>query len=305
MLNTQQILATNENYKMMSSLLACYPHPQFPTVSITGNECAFNCKHCRARYLLGMLSCKDPKHLYELCKDFAAKGARGILLSGGFNSDGYVPFEPFLDVIERIKEETQLVISIHTGLPPAWLSRELGRAGVDIADFDLIGDDETIREILGSDKTVADYSRTLQTLSRHIRWVVPHICIGLHAGKVNGEYRAVDIAVDAGSKLIVFLILIPTVGTPFQDVRPPPSEEILSVIQYAGERSSSVELALGCMRPKENGRSDLEFKIIQAGVSRIVLPSEQTLRLARAAGLQVKRVNACCSLPREWLEVKE
>ncbi|MBC7219861.1 MAG: radical SAM protein, partial [Hadesarchaea archaeon] len=59
----------------------------------------------------------------------SSKGAVGVLLSGGFNAEGYVPFEPFLDTIEKIKEQTGLFISAHTGLVPEWLAKEIGSAG--------------------------------------------------------------------------------------------------------------------------------------------------------------------------------
>ncbi|MCS7131855.1 MAG: radical SAM protein, partial [Hadesarchaea archaeon] len=101
-----------------------------------------------------------------------------------------MPFEPFVDAIERVKRETKLFVSIHPGLMPRWLAHELGAAGVDMADFNFIGDDETIMLVLGIDRRVKDYRRTLKILISEIPYVAPHICVGLHAGKMRGERRA-------------------------------------------------------------------------------------------------------------------
>lgn len=283
-------------------MLIFRPHPAFPTISITGTRCAFRCKHCNAHYLSGMIPCSDPRKLLELCERFASKGARGVLLSGGFNRQGYVPFEPFLDAIERIKQRTNLIVSIHPGLPPSWLIRELGRAGVDIADFDLIGDDQTISTILGSEKTTDHYSSALRTMSKHVPHVVPHICIGLNAGKISGEFRAVEIAREVGPEVLVFLILTPTPGTPLFAAKPPSTSDVVKVVRYARECMPRTELALGCMRPRGNGRSRLELAVLRAGASRVVLPSPLTVKEARRSGFKIKTINACCSLPRSLLE---
>lgn len=286
-------------------LWACYPHPRFPTISITGNVCALRCKHCEGHYLRYMLSCTTPEELRNTCHALASDGARGVLLSGGYNSEGYVPFEPFLDAIAWVKRETKLFVSIHPGLMPRWLSHELGKVGVDMANFDLIGDDETIKFVLGIDRKVKDYRRTLKVLIDEMPHVAPHICVGLHAGKLKGERRALEMISDLDIAALVFLILVPTWGTKFEDVGSPSPEVLAELIGEARSKFPHIPLALGCMRPRNDQRVELELAALRSGIDRIEMPSERTIETARRRGLPVRRLDACCAIPIELLEVSD
>lgn len=281
------------------TLYSCYPHPYFPTLSITGNSCALQCKHCSGRYLRGMIPCTTPDELRRTCLGLASNGARGVLLSGGYNGEGYVLFEPFLEAIKQVKRETGMFISAHTGLAPEWFAQELGRVGIDLADFDLIGDDETIKLVLGIEKTVEDYRRAMKTLKQFLPYVVPHICIGLHAGEVRGEFKALEMASEIEPAVIVLLVLTPTTGTEFENLPSPHVENIKRVMVEARLMFPKAELALGCMRPRDSSRIEIELAALLAGVDRIELPSEQTLRAAQAMGLVTKKLCACCAVPNE------
>jgi uncharacterized radical SAM superfamily protein len=284
-------------FRHSRELLACYPHPNFPTISLTGGNCALNCKHCGRRYLQNMISCPTPAALREKCFELSSSGATGVLLSGGFNAEGYVPFEPFLDTIEEIKRETVLFISAHTGLVPEWLARELGRVGVDLADFDLIGDDDTIKLVLGVERTVGDYRRSMLLLSRYLPRVVPHICVGLHSGEIRGEFRALELASEIDPPLVVLLVLAPTASTDFEGVNPPSPAIFKEVAATARLMFPQADLALGCMRPRVRERLEIELAALQAGVDRIAMPSKQTIRAAWSMGLIVKELQACCAVP--------
>ena len=286
-----------------SAFLACYPHPKFPTLSITGDFCALRCKHCGRRYLRRMISCPTPEALRETCSELASNGARGVLLSGGYNSEGYVPFEPFLDAIERVKRETSLFLNLHTGLVPAWLARELGRAGVDMASVDVIGDDETIKLVLGLERTTRDYERALRDLSSAIPHVVPHICIGLHAGEIKGERKALELAAGINPRVLVMLVLVPTSGTEFEHVSGPSARAVGEIIAEARLRFPEAELALGCMRPRGPQRVEIELAALRAGVDRMEIPSEETIEAARGFGLHVRRLEACCAVPSSFTGV--
>ncbi|MEW5995678.1 MAG: radical SAM protein, partial [Candidatus Zixiibacteriota bacterium] len=260
--------------------------------------CALSCKHCNKRYLHGMISCTSPDVLFTTCTKMASKGARGILLSGGYNADGFVPFEPFLDAIARIKSETGLFISAHTGIIPGWLANELGRAGVDQADFDIIGDDETIKFVTGLDKKVEDYRHSIRALEKTLPHIAPHICVGIHGGQLKGELRALELASEINPSVLVLLSFVPTPGTNFEGIRPASASEFGKIVAAASAAMPDSEIALGCMRPRQ-GRGELELEALRAGADRIELPSVVTIRAAEKMGLQVRRLNACCSIPPE------
>ncbi|MGQ9787979.1 MAG: radical SAM protein [Candidatus Hadarchaeaceae archaeon] len=300
----EETLMSSKNEQVLSvklkhrrEFLACYPHPAFPTISITGGNCALNCRHCGRRYLENMISCPTPASLYERCLDLSSKGAVGVLLSGGFNAEGYVPFEQFLDTIAKIKEHTDLFISVHTGLVPEWLAKEMGSAGVDLADFDLVGDDGTVKSVLGIEKKVEDYRSSLGFLAKHIPYLVPHICVGLHFGRLLGEFRALELASEVEPYLLVLLVLLPTPGTHMEKLAPPSVNDFRKVAIKARLMFPKIDIALGCMRPRFHSRHELELAALHSGVDRIELPSERTLEEARKMGMIAKKLYACCSVP--------
>jgi uncharacterized radical SAM superfamily protein len=282
-----------------SNFYACYPHPRFPTISITGDSCALRCKHCNGHYLKHMIHSSTPDVLRKTCFKLASGGARGVLISGGYNEDGYVPFEPFLDAIEQVKQETGLFISAHTGLMPSWLVREIGKVRIDLADFDLIGDDETIEKVLGVERRVGDYRQTLIELGKWLPHVVPHICVGLHAGELRGELAALDIVANLNLSTLVLLVLSPTIGTKFEGVSRPAPSVIGEVIARARLRLPNATLALGCMRPRGIERGEIELQALRSGIDRVEIPERRTIEAARAVGLNVKRLDACCAVPIE------
>jgi len=295
--------AFSVKFKRDPTFFACYPHPRFPVLSITGRECALNCKHCGRRYLEHMRPCLTPDALFTTCAGLAENGARGVLLSGGYNDEGYLPFEPFLDAIERVKRETGLFISAHTGLVPSWLAHELGRVGLDLADFDLIGDDETIELVLGIDRTAEDYRQTMKVLKRSLPYVAPHICIGLHAGEIRGERKALELAAEINPHALVMLVLVPTPKTDFEHVAGPSPEAVGEIIAEARVELPETTLTFGCMRPRDTRRDEFELQALRSGVDRVELSSERTLEAARKIGLQVRRLDTCCAVPNELVEV--
>jgi len=280
-------------------LYAYYPYPKFPSISITGEFCAMKCKHCGHRYLQHMVPCVEPAELYRKCIEFAKHGSRGVLISGGYNIEGWVPLEGFLDAIERVKSETGLFINVHSGLVPTWLARELGRAGVDLISFDFIGANETIEEVIGIEKTVKDYERSLDDLVDSVPSVAPHITIGLHGGELVGEQRALEILSAKRISALVFLVLVPTPGTAFERVSSPKPEDVGRIISIARLEIPKVPLALGCMRPRSG---ELELQAMLSGIDRIEIPRSETIQAAMRLGLDVRKIEACCAVPKGFGE---
>jgi len=279
-----------------------YPGNLFPAISITGSECALQCKHCNKHYLTLMNSAETPQKLWETCKKLDAEGKIGCLISGGYNERAMLPFDPFIPILKRIKENTNLILNIHTGLVNKEIAQKLGKAGVDIVSFDVVGDKETIQEMYGIAKSPEDYLQSLTFLrNSKARYIVPHICIGLNRGQLKGEIRALKLIESIKPDIIVLLALIPTENTPIQSLLPPSPKEITKIIAMARILFPAVPISLGCMRPGKSIRNEIDILAIQAGINRIEIPTPKAIQHAIQAGLAIQKYNSCCATPLELL----
>lgn len=139
---------------------------RFLPVSVTGTACALQCDHCKTKVLEGMITFSPRRGLYETARELAGRGTDGLLLSGGSTRTGEVPFRPYFDDMRRIKEELGLKLVAHSGVVSPELAAGLAEAGVDGLMLDVIGADETIREVYHLDLGAADFERSLELLSR-------------------------------------------------------------------------------------------------------------------------------------------
>lgn len=265
----------------------------FTPVSLTGNECSLQCKHCNKYYLDHMLDGRNDK-LYPEARYLANRGDKGILLSGGTIIDGSVPSYRFAGNIEKIREDTGLKISAHTGLVDASQSLVLSRF-LDMALVDVIGDNDTIKEILGLEACVEDYEKTVGYLYRAGIALAPHIIVGLHYGELKGEFRALDIVKKFDPEIVVIVVFIPTKGTPLEGLPPPSLESVVKVITKA-RSMFDVPVSLSCVRPGGRYRSMLDTFAILSGVDRIAVPSRKAYTTCKELGLNINEIKKmCCS----------
>jgi len=243
-----------------------------------------------------MIPATSPRELRKICHQLANKGVKGILISGGCNEEGMVPLSPFVDTIAQVKQETELVISVHTGLVGPADAKALAEAQIDVACVDVIGDDRTIQEILGLEKTTLDYQKTLEALFAEEFLTVPHVCLGLHYGKVLGVPKALEMSLSFEPALVVLLMLMPTTGTPMQNVDPPSATLLRKAIIWARLSHPQTTISLGCMRPRSER---IDLTAVEAGINRIEIPRRTALKRARELGYMLKKIEACCSLPQE------
>jgi len=240
-----------------------------------------------------MLDGSDDK-LHSLASCLAGGGANGILISGGSLPDGSVPAYLQADELARIKKDMKLKISAHTGI----VNRE--QAGMlskylDMALVDVIGDDETIRDILGLSASVQDYDNTLLHLSSCGIRLAPHIIVGLHNGELKGELRALNIVKKFNPDIVVIVVFIPTKGTASERTAPPKIEDVVKVITKARE-IFDVPLSLSCVRPGGRYRSMLDKYAILSGIDRIAVPSQSAYKTGREIGLDIIEIpKMCCS----------
>lgn len=275
-----------------------YPEPRFPSVSVTGTACALSCKHCSGHYLQWMTGVETPSKLKRFCTRLEEEGGVGILISGGSDIHGRVPLDPFYGAIRWVKENTSLIVNVHTGLLGARQAEEIASTGVDVASVDVVGSDETIRRVYGLKATVEDYWETLNALREAgVPHVVPHICVGLDFGEIRGEAVALEMAQRFDPELVVILGLIPTPGTAMEAVEPPSAEDMARAVAATRLMCPEASVAIGCMRPRAD-RSRMEELAIRAGADRLVLPSRSTIETAGMEGFCIKHLDGCCSIPR-------
>ena len=280
--------------------------PKFPSVSMSGNSCALSCKHCNHTYLNDMQNLTEPDELLNSCRRFADEGAVGFLLSGGCDKNGaMLNLRKLLPIVKQIKKETDLVVKLHTGLVDKELAEDIVAAGVDIASVEVVGSNETIQEIFDFNATVDSYADTLQNLeAAGMPYIVPHVCIGLHYGKLKGEFHALEVIKNfCDPSLLVLIIFRPTKGTILEQCKIPSADDVSTVVEKAKELFPDKDVSLGCIRPRARFREEIELAALKAGVTRMEIPSKNTLRCANEMGYTIKKIHACCALPKELEKV--
>jgi uncharacterized radical SAM superfamily protein len=276
--------------------------PKFPSISMSGNQCELSCKHCNHKYLNDMISITDSKQLIKKCMEFTEKGCVGFLLSGGCNKNGeMLNLKKLIPAIRQIKKDTDLIIKLHAGFVDKSLAEEIVDAGVDIVSVEVVGSNESIHEIFNFNATTDSYISTLQNLeTAGIPHIVPHICIGLQKGILNGEFNALKIIKDScDPSLLVMIVFRPTKGTVLQNCNIPLTTDIASVIKTAKDIFPNKDLSLGCIRPRLKYREEIEIAALKNGVTRMEIPSKKTIKTAKQMGYRIKTINACCALPEE------
>ncbi len=268
----------------MEKLTFYHPGKDFPSLSVTGDWCSRDCKHCQGHFLRNMVDVSSPKKLKNTAERLFSEGAKGFLLSGGFDVDGKVPLEGYYEVLSDIKQDTDLLINVHTGLLDEDMVYNLKRAGVDIVSFDMIGSKETIEEVYGLDATPKDFEQSYKLIIQNGLEVVPHITLGLHGGSIDGEYRALEMVKDS-SRLIINSLVPSFWGHSVC------KEDIIEIIKTA-RLVTDAELVMGCMR--ERGRSEMEIEAIKAGIRGIVLPTKKTRKWAEKK-YEILVKDMCCS----------
>jgi uncharacterized radical SAM superfamily protein len=269
----------------------------YPGISITGNECALRCDHCQGRILEPMLPATEPEKLVERCRRLWEKGSQGVLISGGCDRMGRLPWERFIPAIAEIKRRTGLYVSVHCGLVDDESASGLKGAGVDQALIDVVGDDETYQRMYHVPFGVSRIVASLLSLAQAGLPVVPHIVCGLHYGRIQGEHEAIEMIAQVSPEQVVIVSLMSLSGTPVSHVEPPAPEEVAEIIAETRFRLPETRISLGCAR--ERGNVLMETLAIDAGVNRMAIPSEEAIEHARSYGLEIRYQRTCCSVSRD------
>jgi lipoyl synthase len=270
---------------------------RFTAVSLTGSKCALQCDHCKSSVLEGMRAIPSGQSLFELAQGLAARGGRGLLVSGGMSVEGRVPHLDHLEDIVRVKRELGQKVILHTGLVDRESARAMKAAGVDGAFIDIIGADETIHQVYHlKKKHVADFEDSLAALCEAGLTVVPHIVLGLHYGKMLGEENALEIVARYSVSALILVILMPILSTPMREIEPPPAEEVGGFFARARLRLPATPVYLGCARPGGAHKRMTDRLAVDMGLNGIAYPAEGIVAHARGRGLEPTFHETCCSI---------
>ena len=269
---------------------------RYPAISITGAACGLGCDHCSGEVLKSMPAAPSPRELIDVCLRLRDAGAEGFLITGGSDARGRLPWNRFLDALAEVKRRTALHLSVHSGMVDGPTAAALKQAGVDQANLDIVGADETWREVMHLPDGAALLEGSLDALRSAGLEVVPHVVMGIHAGRIVGERRALDILRRYPPKLLVWVVLMPLPDTPMAGALPPPLEEAARLLGESRLLFPESEISLGCARPRGEYRRALERMALDAGVNRVALYSDETVEYARSLGAEVGFLQTCCSL---------
>jgi hypothetical protein len=270
---------------------------RFAAISVTGSHCDLRCGHCQGKLLESMIPAEDPETFSQIADRLRLAGALGVLVSGGADQNGEVPLKKFIPSIKVLKEkDPQFKVIVHTGLIRREIAKELKEAGADQILIDVIGDDETIREVYHLNKRVQDYEETLWMLKEMGHRLAPHIIIGHHFGEIRGEWRALEMVTRVGVEtivLVVFKTLFPIGKNHF---RVPLSEETSRISAIARIFNPKIPIRMGCIRPAHPSKAEMEKGFVDSGANTIAYPLQGTIDYAKEIGLKTKFIEMCCSL---------
>ena len=268
---------------------------RYPSISLTGTSCALDCDHCNRKILEGMIPAMEPRALMDLSKRLDEEGNRGILLSGGSDMRGALPWKRFLDAIKWVKRHTRLKISIHTGLVDRETALALKDAGVDEVLIDVIGSEETMHQVYHMPNGMTVMESSLEALAATGLPLIPHIVAGLHYGRIKGEMKALELVAQFPISTLVIVVLHPMSQTPMEDVKAPEPEVVGRFIAAARLRIPPASLALSCARPAGRHRAETDILALMSGINRIAMPSQDVIQKAKDMGLNIEFHKTCCS----------
>jgi hypothetical protein len=269
----------------------------FPSFSITAGACGLNCDHCRAEILKPMLAATSPAMLDQKVRQLVAtQNLQGFLLSGGSNRRNEIPYERYYPVVEALKRDFPMMkIAIHTALTDERGARAMESAGVDTAMMDVIGADETIRDVYHLDRPVEDFEATLAALCSTSMEVSPHIVIGLHYGRMLGETNALDIVSRHPVAALVLVVVMPFYAKPGL-YAVPDAGEVGRIFGDARRRLADRQVLLGCARPPGLHKRIVDAYAVMAGLDGIAFPADGAVAVANAIGRPHHQEHACCSI---------
>ncbi len=267
----------------------------FLPISLTGKACALDCDHCDKKILEPMIPLDPKRGVFDMAKTLQSRGTEALLISGGSMKNGQVPFLKHIEQIKRIKDELGMKIIMHTGLVDEEMTQGLQYAGVDGVALDIIGADETIREVYHMDATVESFDESLRLLDKYNLSTRPHIILGLHYGRMLGEERALEMISQYKTHALILVILTPLHDTKMWGVEPPPVSEVEAFFLRARRKMPDTKILVGCARPGGEYKKQVDRAAIKAGLNGIAYPAQGIIDYAASYGLRPAFYENACS----------
>jgi len=266
------------------------------------------CEHCKAKYLSFMHPAESVPQLRALAKRLAKKGAKGFLISGGCDREGnLLNLKRMLPDIRELHNQG-FVIKLHTGFVDREMAKELAYS-IDVASMEFPSSLSAIKEIFHLNSGIEKYIQTFRNLyEAGVKHIVPHVCIGLYHGRLSDEFLAIKKIKDIFiPEKIVFIVFIPTPGTPCSQDRLPLPSDVKKVFSYAKALLPETTLILGALRPRFfniRGISwdyiyEVEMASIEGGASGIEVPSRKTLEFLKKQ-YRLLQIEAFGALPQAY-----
>jgi uncharacterized radical SAM superfamily protein len=269
----------------------------WPAVSITGGECKLACDHCKAKILEPMIPARTPEALWRVVNEQIAGGAQGMLLTGGSNHRDEVEYDAFYPTIRRIKDAfPSFKIAMHTALVDRDIAQRMEASGVDAAMMDVIGAQDTVAQVYHLKRSVDDFERSLEHLTQTRLKVVPHIVIGLHYGRMLGEWNALEMVKRHRPDALVLVVVMPFYAPVARPFATPDAHQVGRFFMDARETLPDVPLLLGCARPPGRTKMQIDAYAVMAGLNGIAHPADGMVELAARLAREVRVTPACCSI---------
>jgi uncharacterized radical SAM superfamily protein len=280
-----------------SDELTTFPGVSWPAISITGRDCRLQCDHCGGRLLESMRAARTPEALWEEAERAIAAGAGGMLLTGGSTLNNEIDYGAFLPILDRIKGHYPgFSIAVHTGLMGPAEAKALRACGVDVAMMDIIGAQDTVSRVYHLKRPVSDFERTLAALVESGLRVVPHIVLGLHYGRLLGEWEALEMIARHRTESAVLVAVMPHFARPDRPFATPDAEQVGQFFADARSVLPDRSLVLGCARPPGMAKVRMDAYAVMAGLDGVTHPSDGTVELARRLGRAPEASAGCCSV---------
>ena len=143
------------------------------------------------------------------CSAWDSKNLPGILVSGGSDSNGCLPWKKYIPLLKKIKSQTNLHVSIHIGLADPIIVKQLSETGIDTVMFDLVPTPEIYNRVFRLKNGYERMLLMIKELEKTSIQVAPHIILGLDHGKVFSEYPILDSISNLNISTLVIIQFMP------------------------------------------------------------------------------------------------